>query len=178
MKTFNLQLVRILFKFIPATKFFTLKVRLLQFANVEIKHSARVVSSVQIFGNGHLVIGEDTWIGHEVFISTTAPAKVEIGKNVDIAPRVYIGTGSHVISPESDRIAGKGITKNIIIGDGVWIGAGSIILPGVTIGNMSTIAAGSVVAKDVPSNVIVGGVPSKTIKVWDIHYRRWEKPIV
>ena len=54
--------------------------------------------------------------------------------------------------------------KPIVIGENVWIGSNSTILPGVTIGKGSIIAAGAVVTKDVDENVVVGGVPAKFIK--------------
>ncbi len=53
------------------------------------------------------------------------------------------------------------------IGDGVWVGGGSIILPGVTIGEGSTIAAGSVVAKSIPPRVVAAGVPCRVIRSVD-----------
>jgi acetyltransferase-like isoleucine patch superfamily enzyme len=57
--------------------------------------------------------------------------------------------------------------KSIHIGKNVWLGAGAIILPGVTVGENSIVAAGAVVTKDVPSNTIVGGVPARVIKKID-----------
>lgn len=57
--------------------------------------------------------------------------------------------------------------KNITIGKNVWIGANATIVPGVTIGNGSIIAAGAVVTKNVPENVVAGGVPAKIIKKLD-----------
>ena len=55
-------------------------------------------------------------------------------------------------------------TASVLIEDYVWIGAGSIILPGVVLGSQSVVAAGSVVTTDVPSNVMVGGCPAKFIR--------------
>ena len=62
------------------------------------------------------------------------------------------------------RHLGYTLIGKITIGNKVFIGAGSIILPGATIGDNSVIAAGSVVTKDVPENVVVGGNPAKIIK--------------
>lgn len=87
-------------------------------------------------------------------------AKIIIGNNVDIAVDVIIWTLSHdPSSPFHSTYA-----KNVIIDDYVWIGARSIIMPGVSIGKGAIIAAGSIVTKDVPSMAIVGGNPAKIIK--------------
>ena len=64
-------------------------------------------------GCGELVIGDDVWIGHEVFISTTS--RIEIGSYVDIAPMVYLGTGTHRIDIDGLHSAGESISRNIKI---------------------------------------------------------------
>ena len=98
-------------------------------------------------GCGELVIGDDVWIGHEVFISTTS--RIEIGSYVDIAPMVYLGTGTHRIDIDGLHSAGEGISRNIKIEDGAWLCVRSTLLPGVVIGKNSVVAAGAVVTKDV-----------------------------
>jgi acetyltransferase-like isoleucine patch superfamily enzyme len=60
------------------------------------------------------------------------------------------------------------ITKPIVIKRKAWIGAAATILPGVTIGENSVVAAGAVVSKDVPDNTIVGGIPAKVLKNLDV----------
>ena len=70
--------------------------------------------------------------------------------------------------------AGKGISANIIINDGVWIGMNSIILPGVNIGKKSIIAAGSVVTRDVPEYSMVAGNPAKIKKVYNPKTNQWK----
>mgnify|MGYP000293804664 FL=1 len=62
------------------------------------------------------------------------------------------------------RISGLEYGKPVVIGNNAWIGGSSVILPGVTIGNNVVVAAGSVVVKDVPDNVVVAGNPAKIIK--------------
>ena len=86
---------------------------------------------------------------------------ITIGKNSTLAYRVMINTSANPNAEYNEL--GKiypPIYKEVHIGDNCWIGAGAIILPGVTIGNGSVIAAGAVVNKDVPDNVMVAGVPA------------------
>lgn len=78
----------IIFRLLPETSCFALKRSLFRFAGAKIGKNVRICSSVHIMGCGELIIGDDVWIGHEVFISTTS--RVEIGNYVDIAPMVYI----------------------------------------------------------------------------------------
>jgi len=107
-------------------------------------------------------------IGHHAFINTEVrfgcpKAKIEIGNNVAVGPRVSFETTGHGLQ----YIEGKGrgsIYKNIQIEDDVWIGAGVTILGGVTIGKGSVIAAGAVVIKDIPPYTVAGGVPAKLLK--------------
>ena len=70
---------------------------------------------------------------------------------------------SHELGSTNQR-AGVDFYQSIFIGDGVWIGSNSLILPGVNIGKGSVIAAGSVVCENVDENVLVGGVPARIIK--------------
>lgn len=86
---------------------------------------------------------------------------ITIEDNVLIGPKVNLITENHPLNP-ADRKAL--ITKPIIIKKNAWIGAAATILPGVTIGENSIIAAGAVVSKDVPDNVVAGGIPAKIIK--------------
>ena len=101
--------------------------------------------------------------------------KVKIGDNAQIAPNVSIYTAGHPVHPDS-RNSGYEYGIAITIGDNVWIGGNTCILPGVTIGNNVVIGAGSVVVKDIPDNVIAAGNPCKIIreiteKDRDFYYR-------
>jgi acetyltransferase-like isoleucine patch superfamily enzyme len=84
-----------------------------------------------------------------------------IGDNTFIGYRVTLATLNHGILPQ-DRVSLY--PAPISVGNKVWIGAGVIVLPGVTIGDNAIIAAGAVVTTDVPADTIVGGVPAKVIK--------------
>jgi maltose O-acetyltransferase len=88
-----------------------------------------------------------------------------IGKNVIMGPDVKIYTRNHRFESLEIPIQFQGYTEEkVVIGNDVWIGANSIILPGVKIGNHSIIAAGSIVTKDISDCSIVGGIPAKVIK--------------
>ncbi|MFX0181601.1 MAG: sugar O-acetyltransferase [Candidatus Hodarchaeota archaeon] len=91
------------------------------------------------------------------------PNKVHIGKKVQIGSNVQIITATHPLDAEL-RTSGPELAYEISIGDQVWIGSGAIILPGVTIGADSTIGAGSVVTKNIPSRVVAAGNPCQIIK--------------
>lgn len=126
---------------------------------------------------GKIKIGDYTLIGNRTVIQ--AWESVEIGSYVMISPDVWIqDNNSHSIYAQ-DRLIDilgsrdfneKGIDctnavkKPIKIGNHVWIGRRSIIMKGVTIGDRSTVAAGSVVTHDVPQDIIVGGNPAKVVK--------------
>jgi acetyltransferase-like isoleucine patch superfamily enzyme len=78
-----------------------------------------------------------------------------------IAPKVSIITENHPVNPKERKILDL---RSVKISRNVWIGASATILPGITIGENSVIAAGSVVTKDVPANTVVAGIPAKIIK--------------
>ncbi|MCV9928677.1 sugar O-acetyltransferase [Flavobacterium sp. LS1R49] len=109
--------------------------------------------------------GENITIGKNVFVNHACTfmdrGGIMIEDNVLIGPKVNIITTNHPINPSERRAT---ISQPIIIKKGAWIGVGATILPGVTIGVNSIVAAGAVVSKDVPDNTIVGGIPAKIIK--------------
>ena len=162
MRSSMLYLAEIFIRHLPETRLFGLKRYLLRLAGVRLGKNVRVCSSARILGAGRLDVGDGTWIGHQVLIC--AGSKVTIGKEVDIGPRVYVGTGTHEVDAHSLRSAGSGVNRDVAIGDGAWLGVGCIILPGVTVGEKAVIAAGAVVAEDIPPRVLAAGVPARAIK--------------
>ncbi len=90
-------------------------------------------------------------------------APVTIGDNCFIGPNVSIYTACHSTDPV-ERNSRREWAEPVTIGDNVWIGGSVTILPGVTIGNNTTIGAGSVVTKNIPDNVVAVGNPCKVVK--------------
>lgn len=123
----------------------------------------RICSFALIVGTASLFIGDKTMIGSEVKIVSTSV--IQIGANVDIGPRVFSGTGTHEIDLKTADIAGKGVSGDITVNDGCWLGANSTILPGINLSFKCIVAAGAVVSKSCDRLTVVGGVPAKVIRV-------------
>ena len=115
----------------------------------------------------HCDYGKNIEVGEEFFanynFTVLDVAKVTIGDHAQIAPNVSIYTAGHPIHPDS-RNSGYEYGIPVTIGNNVWIGGNSVILPGVTIGDNVVIGAGSVVTKDIPDNMIAAGNPCKVIR--------------
>ncbi len=109
-------------------------------------------------------VGNNVYIGFLVIIDGEYPEYIEIGDEASIGPGVTIMAHSGA-SPfhQRNKIFYEGPQK-VTIKRGVWLAAGSIILPGVTIGEGSIVAAGSVVSRDVPAYTMVAGNPARAIK--------------
>lgn len=109
----------------------------------------------------HISVGDNFYTNYNCVILDVA--KVEIGDNVFFAPNVAVYTAGHPIHPVSrNSLYEYGIP--IKIGNNVWVGGNTVILPGVTIGDNCVIGAGSVVTKDIPSNSIAVGNPCNVLR--------------
>ena len=106
-------------------------------------------------------VGENFYANYNLVVLDVAP--VIIGDNCLIAPNVALYTAGHPLHPDT-RTTGYEYGKPIRIGDNVWIGGNSVILPGVTIGDNAVVGAGSVVTNDVPANVLAAGNPCRVIR--------------
>lgn len=153
----------------------------------------RLYSGMPQLGGGlRLSVGEGCRIsGISSFFGRTSgesPATCEIGSNVDIGWQTTIAVGQKVIIEDNVRIAGrcylagfpghpespedriKGLPEtddqvgDIVLRNNVWLATGVTVIAGVTIGENSIVAAGSVVTRDIPSNVVAGGVPAKVLR--------------
>ena len=123
-----------------------------------------VVESFACINNavGDVSIGDHTRIG----LHNTIIGPVVIGSHVNLAQGITITALNHIFSDPQKRIDEQGVsTDQVIIEDDTWIGANAVILPGVTIGRHSVIAAGAVVTKDIPPHSLAAGIPAKIIKL-------------
>ncbi len=125
----------------------------------------KVEESTTVFIPFHTNFGRFINIGKNVFINHGGSfldlGGITIENDVLIGPNVQLITENHPIQPAERKVLDL---KSILIKRNAWVGAGAIILPGVTVGENSVVAAGAVVTKDVPSNTVVGGVPARVIK--------------
>jgi acetyltransferase-like isoleucine patch superfamily enzyme len=111
----------------------------------------------------HIRLGKNIFINHGCTFLDLGGITIE--DDVQIGPKVNLITENHSVDPSKRKHLEL---KSILIKRNAWIGAAATILPGVTIGENSIVAAGAVVNKDVPDNTIVGGVPAKIIRTIDV----------
>jgi acetyltransferase-like isoleucine patch superfamily enzyme len=122
-----------------------------------------VVESFACINNavGDVIIGDYTRVG----LHNTIIGPVTIGNHVNLAQGITVTALNHNFESPGSRIDEQGVsTKPVTIGNDIWIGANAVILPGVSIGEHSVVAAGAVVTKDVPPHSLVAGVPARIIK--------------
>ena len=121
----------------------------------------------KLYGEGdyypRLTIGQHCWINIGCHFELNAP--IRIGNHVSIGPEVMLLTGTHAMGT-TERRAAAFVAHPVTIGNGVWIGARCIVLPGVTIGAGSVIAAGTTVSRDVPPNTMLSGTQGMPIEKW------------
>lgn len=125
----------------------------------------KVDSSFMCFPPFYTDFGKNITVGKNVFFNTGCSFQdrggISIGDGTMIGMNVTIATLNHGLPLETRNVT---YPSPVIIGDNVWIGSNATILPGVTIGDNSVVAAGAVVTKDVPGNTVVAGVPAKELK--------------
>lgn len=122
--------------------------------------SSVVFGRITVFFPENISLGNNCTLNEGNLLN--AREEIIIGDFVHISPGVIISTGGlNFHQPAKSR---EHFGKPISISDGVWVGAGAIILPGVSIGKDAVVAAGAVVTASVPANSVVAGVPAKIIK--------------
>jgi galactoside O-acetyltransferase len=108
------------------------------------------------WGGKHVFFGDYVYANFN--LTMVDDGNIFVGNNVMFAPNVTVATAGHPIEP-SLREQSYQFNRDVHIGNNVWIGAGSVILPGVSIGENTVIGAGSVVTKNIPANVVAFGNP-------------------
>ncbi len=123
-----------------------------------------------------VMYGSTVHVGDDVYanvgLTLVDDGEVHIGSRVMFAPHVTVVTTGHPVHPELRR-DGSQFSAPVHIEDDVWIGTGATILPGVTVGEGSVVAAGAVVTGDVPARVVVAGVPARVLRRITDADREW-----
>ena len=122
------------------------------------------------FGGGHVHFGKNIYANFN--LTLVDDTHIYVGDYTMFGPNVTVATAGHPILPEL-RKQGYQYNAPVHIGENCWIGAGVLIMPGITIGDNVVIGAGSVVTKDIPSNVVAVGVPCKVLREVNEHDKEY-----
>ena len=124
----------------------------------------RVLSGVMIYYPSKMVIGSD--VGISAYCQFNAGGGIEIGDGVLIGPGSIVWSQNHAYESLDAPIRDQGYTRaKVVIENDVWIGAGSIVLPGVRLAQGTVVAAGSVVTKSSESYTVIAGVPARVLRM-------------
>jgi acetyltransferase-like isoleucine patch superfamily enzyme len=162
---FRLLIAGWLVALLPSLTFSRVRTLVYRLAGLQIGPCSLILGRIEFSGSGplqkRLRIGAHTIINAHFFVDLNGP--IDIGDWVSIGHHVTLITADHDQGPAYCR-AGPMRSSSISIGDGSWIGAGSTLLPGASIGKSTIVSAGSVVSGKVPDNRMVGGVPARALK--------------
>ena len=124
----------------------------------------------------HANWGCNTHFGHHVYanfnLTLVDDTDIFVGDYVMFGPNVTVATAGHPVDPELRRQIAQ-FNIPVHIGNNVWIGAGSVLLPGVSIGDNTVIGAGSIVTRDIPANVVAVGNPCRVLREIGEHDREY-----
>jgi maltose O-acetyltransferase len=138
----------------------TLRRYLISLLGVQLGSRTIVRGGSYIYG-GKLTTGKNCQINRSCYFDFTE--KIVLGNNVVVGHGATFITAKHDIGNATQR-ASAVLGYSIVIEDGVWIGANTTLLPGITVGKGAIVAAGAVVTKNVPPNTVVAGIPAKVIR--------------
>lgn len=133
--------------------------RLLRLVGLQVQRCT--IAPGAFIGGRDVQISPGCMVNYGVFFDGSS--SVHLGRNVHVGMQAMFCTSSHAVGTEAKR-AGTLTAAPITVGDGAWIGARAVILPGVTIGAGCIIAAGSIVTRDCAPNGLYGGNPAERIK--------------
>lgn len=161
----RLRLAELLIARLPHFCFNRLRTALYRMGGVSIGEDSLIMGFMEVTGEGDITkrlrIGKNVQVTAPLLADVNAP--IHIGDRVCLGHHVQLITTNHEIGSEEQR-CGVAQLAPIVIESGVWIGARATILPGVTIGQGSVVAAGAVVTRSVEPNTLVGGVPARPIR--------------
>lgn len=164
-KSKRIYCVNLLMALLPNSGCQKMKARLFRWAGAKVGEGVEFFQGIKVQGIGELEIGDRAFIGHEVLFMLNEGSNIIIEESAIVSSRSIIMTGFHPITPDGERIISReGTSSNIVIKKGAAVLAGCNILPGVTVGEMSLVAAGATVAKDVAPRTLVGGCPARFIR--------------
>jgi len=139
-------------------------------ANIELGRNFGAAPYVTVFadslkGVSSINIGDNVHLERNVMINAHNEGEIRIGSHVRIGPNCVFRASNHRFDGVTGRICEQGHTPGkIVVEDDVWLGAGVIVLPDVSIGKGAVIGAGAVVAKDIPEAVVAVGIPARPIR--------------
>lgn len=134
-------------------------------AQLHIKGNPRIHSTASLRCGRNIYLGENSRISPYSCLWASDDSKIILGDNVLMGPGVKIFSSNYTTDDTAvPMILQPFVEKDIVVGNDVWLGANSIIVAGVKIGDGSIIAAGSVVTKDIPEYMVAGGIPAKPIR--------------
>lgn len=151
---------------IPSSPLVPLFVRFVIYRFAGIKLRTFKIYPRCFFGGNQVSIGKGTFVSYGCFFDAVAP--IFVGDRCAIANEVCFVTSFHAMGT-ADARAGERQSKPIRIGNGCWIGARAMFLPGVSVGNGCIIGAGAVVTRDCEANALYAGVPARKIRCLDDH---------
>lgn len=118
----------------------------------------------------HVHLGDNVYTNFN--LTLVDDTHIYIGDRTKLGPNVVISTAGHPILPEL-RMQGLQYNMPVHIGKNCWLGAGVLVMPGVTIGDNTVIGAGSVVTRDIPANVVAMGTPCRVVRTIGAHDREF-----
>jgi len=161
----RIYIVNMLMSVLPNSGCQGLKAKLFRWAGAKVGSNVELFQGIKVQGIGELEIQDCAFIGHDVLFLLNEGSKIVVEESAVLSSRCMIMTGFHPICPDGERIIGReGTSSTVRICKGAAVLAGCNVLPGVTIGEMSLVAAGATVVKDVAPYTLVGGCPTKFIK--------------
>jgi len=155
-------IMRIILIFYNKIHFIKIKIRTIFWALLfnKMGNNSKVLGRIVVYNPKNVTVGKASTLNEGVLLN--ARAQIIIGDHVHISPYCTINTGGLDYKKIMQERNHK--SHPVVIKDGAWLATGSIINPGVIIGENSVVASGAVVTRDVPPNTIVAGVPAVVIK--------------